>query len=173
VSARNGDEPTATRRYWLMARAHPRALVRSSVILAGPFCFGLLLDLSGARTVPHDFMGVSCQVLAVLILALAVQTRLLSIDRWEKLDDRMELIAVATTLFFGEIAPLAALLSGTNSVILAVPAAYAILLSLGLIVAYAVAVGEPRSPDPGVAAARGSTTLDSDDSSTRVSVRWL
>jgi len=118
-------------------------------------------------------MEISCQVLAVLILALAIQTRLLSIDLWEKLDDRMELIALATALFFGEIAPLAALLSGTNSVILAVPAAYAILLSLGLIVAYAVAVGEPRSPDPGVAAAQGSTTLDSDDSATRVSVRWL
>jgi hypothetical protein len=115
-------------------------------------------------------MEISCQVLAVLILALAIQTRLLSIDRWEKLDDRMESIALATTLFFGEIAPLGALLCNTNSVVLAVPAAYAIAFSLALIMAYAV-FGKPRSPDPGVAAAQGSTTLGSYDPSTRVSIR--
>jgi protein-S-isoprenylcysteine O-methyltransferase Ste14 len=115
-------------------------------------------------------MEISCQVLAVLILALAIQTRLLSIDRWEKPDERMDSIVVAAILFFGEIAPLTALLCGTNSVILAVPAAYALLFSLGLILAYAV-FGEPRSPDPDMAAARGSTTLGSYDPSTRVSIR--
>jgi hypothetical protein len=168
----HGDEPTATHRFWLMVCAHPRAFARSLGIPALPFFVGLTLELNGTRTVPHDFMGISCQVLAVLILALAIQTRLLSIARWEKPDDRMDSIVVAAILFFGEIAPLTALLCDTNSVILAIPAAYALLFSLGLILAYAV-FGEPGSPDPCVAAAQGSTTLDSDDSSTHVSIRWL
>jgi hypothetical protein len=166
------DKSTDSHRYRLMARAHPRALVRSLTIFAGPFCFGLLFDLSGTRTVPHDFMEISSQVLAVLILALAVQTRLLSIARWEKLDDRMESIALAAALFFGEIAPLAALLCNTNSVILATPAAYAIIISLGLIVTYAM-FGKPRPTEPVVTASQDSTTLNGDDSSARVSIRWL
>jgi hypothetical protein len=168
----DSDEPTVARRYWLMVRAHPRAFASSLVTLALPFFIGLALDLNGTRTVPRDFMEISCQVMAVLILALALQTRLLSIARFEKPDDRMDTIVVAGILFYGEIAPLAALLCGTNSVILAIPAAYALLFSLVLILAYAV-FGEPRSPDPGVAAVRGSTTLDGDDLSKGVSVRWL
>jgi hypothetical protein len=150
----DGDEPTAARRYWLLARAYPRAFASSLGTLALPFFIGLILYLGGARTVPHDFMGISCQVLAVLILALALQTRLLSIARFEKPDERMDSVVVAAILFFGEIAPLAALLCGTNSVILAIPAAYALLFSLVLILAYAV-FGEPRSPDPSVAARSG------------------
>ena len=165
-------QPTAARRYLVMARAYPWAFARSLGTPALPFFIGLTLYLSGTRAVPHDFMGISCQVLAVLILALAVQTRLLSIARWEKPDERMDSIVVAAILFFGEIAPLTALLCDTNSVILAIPAAYALLFSLVLILAYAV-FGEPRSPDPGVAGAQGSTTLDSDDSSTHVSILWL
>jgi hypothetical protein len=117
-------------------------------------------------------MEISCQVLAVLILALAVQTHLLSIVSFEKPADRMELLALAAVLLLGEIAPLAALLCGTNSVILATPAAFSILLSLALIVAHGV-VGKPRSSDSSVAGARGSTTLDGNGSSTPVSIRWV
>jgi hypothetical protein len=66
----DGDKPTAVRRFWLLVRAHPRTFAYSLVMLAYPFAFGLLLDLVGTRAVPHDFMTISCQVLAVLILAL-------------------------------------------------------------------------------------------------------
>jgi hypothetical protein len=137
-----------------------------------PFVLGGLFYLWGKRNVPHDFMEICCQVLAVVILAVAVQTRLLWDERFDTVDDRMFGRAVAAMLLLGEAAPLAALLAGTDSVILGVPAAFAIVMGLLFIVLHGV-VGDPRLP-PGerecelTDTAHNSTTSGSKDSSVRM-----
>jgi hypothetical protein len=157
-------------------RDRARAILQFAWVPAFPFGLGGLFYLWGKRNVPHDFMEISCQVLAVVILAVAVQTRLLWDKRFDTVDDRMFGRAVAAMLLLGEAAPLAALLAGTDSVILGVPAAFAIVMGLLFIVLYGV-VGEPRLP-PGerecelAGTARNSTTLGSKDSSARVRIRW-
>ena len=157
-------------------RERARAIVQFAWMPAFPFCLGGLFVLWGKRDVPHDFMEISCQVLAVVILAVAVQTRLLWVKRFDKGEARMFGLAVAAMLLLGETAPLAGLLAGTNSVILGVPAAFAIFMGLLFIVLYGV-LGEPRLP-PGegecelTGTGQNSTTLGSKDSSVRMRVRW-
>ncbi len=141
-----------------------------------PFGLGGLFYLWGKRDVPHDFMEISCQVLAVVILAVAVQTRLLWVKRFDTVEDRMFGRSVAAMLLLGEVAPLAALLAGTDSVILGVPAAFAIVMGLLFIVLHGV-VGERHLP-PGegecelTGTAHNSTTLGRKGTSARVRIRW-
>jgi hypothetical protein len=159
-----------------IVRERARASWQVVWVPAFPFGLGGLFYLWGKRDVPHDFMEISCQVLAVVILAVAVQTRLLWGKRFDTLDDRMLGWAVAAMLLLGEAAPLAALLVGTDSVILGVPAAFAIVMGLLFIVLHGV-LGDPRLP-PGerecelTDTAHNSTTLRSKDSSARVRIRW-
>ncbi len=159
-----------------IVRDRARAIVQFAWLPAAPFIVGVLFDVQGKRNVPHDFMEISSQVLAVVILAVAVQTRYLLIKRFDRVDDRMFGLAVAAMLLLGEAAPLAALLAGADSVILGGPAAFAIGLGLLLVVVYGV-LGEPRL-FPGerecelTGTAHNSTTLGSKDSSARVRIRW-
>lgn len=98
------------------------------------------------------------------------------VERFDKLDECMFGLAVPTMLLLGELAPLAGLLFGTDSVIVGVPAAFAIFMGLLIIVLYGV-LGEPRLP-PGerecelTGTDQNSTTLASKDSSARVRIRW-
>jgi len=159
-----------------IVRERAVAILQFAWVPAFPFGLGGLFSLGGKRDVPHDFMEISCQVLAVVILALAVQTRLLWDKRFDTVEDRMFGRAVAAMLLLGEAAPLAALLAGTDSVILGVPAAFAIVMGLLFIVLHGV-VGERHLP-PGegecelTGTAHSSTTLKSKDSSVRMRVRW-
>jgi hypothetical protein len=115
-----------------------------------PIIVGGLIDISYGWQVPHDFMQISAQVLPVLILALALETRVMSIRDLDDPELRGTGIGVALLLASGELAALLALLINRDPVMLAAPAIFALGFALALILVFAVL--EPSAARRGDAA---------------------
>jgi hypothetical protein len=117
-----------------------------------PIFVGALADATYGWHVPHDFMQISAQVLPVLILALALETKVMSIRDLDDPTLRDTGIGVALLLAIGELAAILALLINRDPVILAAPAIFALGFALALILMFAVL-------DPAAARSRRASTL--------------
>jgi hypothetical protein len=126
--------PNAWAARWRLVRQHRWAFSLPAL----PLALGGWADLTYDWHVPHDFMQIAAQILPVLILALALETRVLSIREFDDPELRGIGIGIATLLGLGTLAPMTALLMRRDLLVLAAPTVLAIVLALGLILALAV-----------------------------------